>query len=247
MEDGNPYLRLEDVLMPASRCVLSCATVLEEILPLLPEGMSYRELDFGLHLNPQDLKQALQDAIDEASQDADSILLGYGLCSMAVVGLKANGCTLVVPRVDDCIAIFLGSRDAYTAQASREPGTYYLTKGWIEVSDTIFDEYMTLVERYGEALAERMMKLMLKNYTRLAYIDTGHQDQARYQGYARMVADKFQLRYEEIEGADTLVKKLLLGPWDDDFVVVEPGQTITYADFQTSTRVASNSFGALPT
>jgi hypothetical protein len=149
--------------------------------------------------------------------------------------------------VDDCIAIFLGSRDAYTAQAFREPGTYYLTKGWIEVSDTIFDEYMAMVERYGESLAERMMKLMLKNYTRLAYINTGHQDQARYQDYARMLADKFQLRYEEIEGADTLVKKLLLGPWDDDFVVVEPGQTITYADFQTSTRVASKSIAALPT
>ncbi len=233
--------------MSVSRCVLACATVLEEILPLLPEGVGYRELDFGLHLNPQDLKQALQDAIDEISLDADTVLLGYGLCSMAVVGLKANGCRLVVPKVDDCIAIFLGSRAAYTAQASKEPGTYYLTKGWIEVSDTIFDEYLTMVERYGESIAGRMMKVMLKNYTRLAYIDTGHQDQARYQDYARMVADRLQLRYEEIEGANTLVKRLLLGPWDDDFVIVEPGQTITYADFVTSTRVVASSSGTLPT
>ena len=233
--------------MPSSCHVLACATVLEEILPLLPEGMGYEELDFGLHLNPEDLKLALQDAIDKASQHAGTILLGYGLCSMAVVGLKANGCTLVVPRVDDCIAIFLGSRDAYTAQASSELGTYYLTKGWIEVSDTLFDEYQKMVERYGEALAGRMMKLMLKNYTRLAYIDTGHQEQDRYQDYARMVAEQFQLRYEEIKGANTLVKKLLLGPWDGDFVVAKPGQTITYADFQASTRVASNTFSALPT
>ena len=233
--------------MPASCHVLACATVLEEILPLLPEGMGYQELDFGLHLKPEDLKLALQDAIEEASRHADTILLGYGLCSMAVVGLKANGCTLVVPRVDDCIAIFLGSRDAYTAQASKEPGTYYLTKGWIEVSDTLFDEYQKMVERYGKALAGRMMKLMLKNYTRLAYIDTGHQDQDKYQDYARMVAGQFQLRYEEIQGANTLVKKLLLGPWDGDFVVAKPGQTITYADFQSSTRVASNTFGVLPT
>ena len=70
--------------------VLACTTVLEEILPLLPEGMGYLELDFGLHLRPQNLKQALQDAIDEASQEANIILLGYGLCSMAVAGLRAN-------------------------------------------------------------------------------------------------------------------------------------------------------------
>jgi len=233
--------------MPTSYHVLACATVLEEILPLLPEGMGYQELDFGLHLNPEDLKRALQDAIDKASQDADTILLGYGLCSMAVVGLKANGCTLVVPKVDDCIAIFLGSRDAYTTQASREPGTYYLTKGWIEVSDTPFDEYEKMVERYGQALAGRMMKLMLKNYTRLAYIDTGHQDQDRYQDYARRIADKFELRYEEIEGADTLVRKLLLGPWDSDFVIARPGQTITYADFRASTRAASTPPGTSST
>jgi len=75
--------------MHASRTlVLACATVLEEILPLLPEGMDHLELDFGLHLRPQNLKQALQDAIDEASQEADTILLGYGLCSMAVAGLS---------------------------------------------------------------------------------------------------------------------------------------------------------------
>ena len=230
--------------MSAACHVLACATVLEEVLPLLPEGMGYQELDFGLHLNPEELKLALQDAIDKASQEADTILLGYGLCSMAVVGLRANGCTLVVPKVDDCIAIFLGSRDAYKAQASKEPGTYYLTKGWIEVSDTLLDEYQKLVERYGKALAGRMMKLMLKNYTRLAYIDTGHQDQGRYQDYAHRVADKFQLRYEEIKGANTLVRKLLLGPWDGDFVVARPGQTITYADFQASTRAASKALGA---
>jgi hypothetical protein len=99
---------------------------------------------------------------------------------MAVVGLKANDCTLVVPRVDDCIAIFLGSHAAYKEQASQEPGTYYLTKGWIEVSDTPFAEYERLVECYDQERAMRMIKLMLKNYTRLAFIDTGHYDQERY-------------------------------------------------------------------
>jgi len=107
--------------------VIACATVIEEMRPLLVPGVETELLDFGLHINPRELKRALLEAVDAMASRVDTILLGYGLCSMAVVGLQATGCTLVVPRVDDCIAIFLGSGRAYRQQASQEPGTYYLT------------------------------------------------------------------------------------------------------------------------
>ena len=215
-----------------STMVLACATVIEEMLPHLPPDVDYQVLDFGLHIRPQALKQALQEAIDALPDTVETVILGYGLCSQAVVGLCANNCTLVVPRVDDCIAIFLGSDAAYKEQQRAEPGTYYLTKGWIEVSDTLLTEYERAIEQYGEKRADRIMQVMLKNYTRLAFIDTGHYDQTRYRAYARRAADTLNLRYEEVAGSDTLVKKMLFGPWDDDFVVAEPGETITYLDFQ---------------
>jgi hypothetical protein len=214
--------------------IIACATVIEEMLPHLAPGVSYRVLDFGLHIRPEALKRALQEAIDAAAESAEAIVLGYGLCSQAVVGLNANGCTLVVPRVDDCIAIFLGSDRAYREQQGAEPGTYYLTKGWIEVSDTLLDEYERTVERYGQQRADRMMQVMLKNYTRLAFIDTGQHEQERYREYARGTAEKLGLRYEEIPGSDALIIKTLNGPWDDDFVVAYPGETITYLDFKTT-------------
>jgi hypothetical protein len=214
------------------RKVVACATVIEEMLPLLPEDVTYEVLDFGLHLTPEKLRSQLQAAIDAASSEVDTLILGYGLCSMAVVGLRATACTLVVPRVDDCIAIFLGSAAAYREQFGREPGTYYLTKGWIEVGDSPFAEHERLVEKYGPERAQRMTKLMLKNYTRLAFIDTGHYEQERYREYARRTAERFGLRYEEVPGSKALVKKMLYGPWDDDFVVVRPGETIHYAHFR---------------
>lgn len=201
------------------------------MLPFLPADMTYEVLDFGLHLRPGELKRSLQSKIDQASQTADALLLGYGLCSLAVVGLRATTATLVIPRVDDCIAIFLGSRDAYKRQASHEPGTYYLTKGWIEVGDSPFEEYKRLVEKYGEPKADRMMKLTLNNYKRLGFINTGQYEIERYRDYARRMAERFGLRYEEIEGSPALVKKMIHGPWDEEFVVVPPGQTVTYAMF----------------
>ena len=218
----------------ASRRVIACATVIEEMLPHLPADVSYEVLDFGLHLNPASLRQTLQEKIDEASKQADVLLLGYGLCSMAVVGLKATTATLVIPRTDDCIAIFLGSCDAYKTQAKKEPGTYYLTKGWIEVGDTPFEEHKLLVEKYGREKAERMTKLLLKNYTRLALINTGQYEIDKYRAYSQKTAEAFGLRFEEIEGSPALVKKMLFGPWDDEFVVVSPGETVTYQQFTQS-------------
>ena len=220
--------------------VVACATVIEEMLPLLPGCMAYEVLDFGLHLTPEKLRDKLQETIDAAGTEADTVILGYGLCSMAVVGLRATDCTLIVPRVDDCIAIFLGSAAAYKAELNKEPGTYYLTKGWIEVSDTPFEEHKRLVKRYGLKRADRMIGLMLKHYTRLAFIDTGQHEQERYREYTRRAAAKFNLRYEEIPGSSALIKKMLFGPWDDDFVVARPGETISYADFKTTATTMCN-------
>ncbi len=215
----------------ARTLVMACATVIEEMLPLLPPGMQHQVFDFGLHVNPAKLRRTLQDAIDAVSGQYDTIILGYGLCSQAVIGIWATHCTLVVPRVDDCIAIFLGSRAAYRAQSQAEPGTYYLTKGWIEVGDSPFAEYDRMLERYGRERAERIIHLMLANYKRLALINTGQYEMERYCAYARRTAERFGLRYEEIEGSNDLVKKMIYGPWDDDFVVISPGGVIEYEHF----------------
>lgn len=221
--------------------IIACATVIEEMLPLLPPTVPYEVLDFGLHRVPEKLKDALQEAVDRAGEEAETVVLGYGLCAMAVVGLKATNCTLVIPRVDDCIAIFLGSRAAYQEQARQAPGTYYLTKGWIEVNDTLLDEYERLLERYDKARAKRMMRLMLKHYERLVYIDTGFHDRAKYEAYARRVAAEFELAFDVIQGSNELVKRMMFGPWDEErFVVKAPGETITYADFKTTATTTPN-------
>ena len=213
--------------------VVACATVIEEMLPLLPPCMGHKVLDFGLHTDPARLRRALQEAIDEAETDpgVDTIILGYGLCSQGVIGLKSTHSTLVVPKVDDCISIFLGSSAAYRAQTRSEPGTYYLTKGWIEVGESPFSEHEKLVERYGAKRAERVYQLMLKNYTRLALINTGQYEIERYRDHARRTAKRFSLRYEEIEGSTELVTKMIKGPWDEEFVVVQPGEVIMLDHF----------------
>jgi hypothetical protein len=200
---------------------------------MLPPEVQYEALEFGLHLTPDRLRQALQAQID-ASVNADVIVLGYGLCSNGVVGLGARHAQLVVPRVDDCIGIFLGSRVEYQRQFRGEPGTFYLTKGWIECGDTPLTEYEKMVAKYGEETALWLSKEALKHYTRIALIDTGQYGLDRYREYARRVAALYGLRFEEIPGSISLLQKLVAGAWGDEFVVVQPGESVTVDMFLPS-------------
>ena len=215
------------------RCkLIACTAVTDEMSPFIPPRMSYQVLDFGLHTNPKSLKRALQNAINSSAPSIETILLGYGLCSQAVVGLRSGNHTLIIPRVDDCIAIFLGSADEYHRQYCSVPGTYYLTKGWIEFGDTPFSEYDILVKHYGEQIAQRITNQLLKNYARLAFINTGNNELGHYRQRARSMADRFSLRYEEIQGSNAIIKKMLYGPWDDEFIIIPPGKTVSFFDFR---------------
>jgi hypothetical protein len=226
-------MNYEYKLKNPERCkLIACETVMEEMMNIIPPKMKYEVLDFGLHIKPESLKIKLQETVTASSKDADLVILGYGLCSQAVVGLKADNCVLVVPKVDDCIAIFLGSIESYKQQHQKAPGTYYLTKGWIEVGDTPFDGYDEAVKKYGKKRADSIYTQILKNYTRLAFINTGNINLEHYQDYSKNIANRFNLKYEEIQGSDSIAKRLIQGPWDESILVVPPGKSISFLDFR---------------
>jgi hypothetical protein len=211
--------------------VIVCAAVIEEI-GSLPSGMELKVLDFGLHIDPKKLKKAIQQAIDETRSPVEVIVLGYGLCSQAVVGLLSQTFSLIIPRTDDCIALFLGSVEAYRQQNLNAPGTYYLTKGWINAGENPFDEYNRLEQVYGAQRARDILNQIFKNYTRICLINSGHYNMDACREYARYYAQKLNLRFEEIPGSDCFMKALVNGPWDHRFVVVPPGRTISFFDFK---------------
>ena len=220
------------MLDPETCKVIACATVIEEMLSLMPPQMNYEVLPFGLHSNPEKMRTALQNAIDGTPPNVRTILLGFSLCGKGVVGLKTGNRTIVIPKADDCITIFLGSVAQYHEQQRNEPGTLYLTKGWIESGTPLDEQREIMVKRYGEQKAGILFKKMLHGYKRLAFINTGNYELERYRTRSQEIAERLELRYEEIQGNNSLVKKLLNGPWDDDFVVAPPGHTVALSDFR---------------
>jgi hypothetical protein len=212
--------------------LIACATVIEEMLPLIPHQLDYEVLDFGLHSNPERLQKAIQSAIDASSPSIDTILLGFGMCAKATVGLKAGNRTIVVPKADDCITIFLGSAAHYNQQQRNEPGTLYLTKGWIESGTPLDEQREIMAKKYGEEKAGFLFKKMLRGYKRLVFIDTGNYELEQYRSRSKGIAERLDLRYEEIKGDSGLVKKLLNGSWDGEYVVAPPGHVVTLSDFR---------------
>jgi hypothetical protein len=208
--------------------IIACPTVGEELKPLLPNGYALEMLEYGLHNVPESLHAQLQAAIDATGPEYGTILLGYGLCANAILGLNSRGFRLVIPRADDCITLFLGSRQEYLRQLSLAPGTFFLTKGWIECGEDPYTEYCSLRTKYGHEKAYKITRRYIQNYTRLALINSGNYKSEAYRKYAKMVADYFDLIYEEIPGSNGLLDRFISGAWEKGFVVVPPGQVVKY-------------------
>jgi hypothetical protein len=212
------------------KCIIACATVVEELLRMGVEEDELKELDFGLHVYPDKLKETLQREIDAIPGEGD-IVLGYGLCSNAVVGLTSLSHRVVIPRVDDCISLFLGSKQEYLRRLAEEPGTYFMTKGWIEAADHPYNEYVRMVERYGEEKAMRVTKALLANYKRMVLINTGNYHLEECRVIVREMAGALGLNYEEIPGSNRMLRMMLDGVYNSEFIVVEPGEEITLSMF----------------
>jgi hypothetical protein len=219
---------------------LACQ-VFESLLDeFIPEDLADQVgfLDYGLHATPKRLGTTLQTAIDEI-QTPSLVVLGYGLCGNGLRGLRSGQHTLLIPRMDDCISMLLGSHEAYRREFSSAPGTYYLTKGWLEAGSNPLEEYKVYAEEYGPEQAQYVMDLQYQNYERVVLVAHTRADLAAYRGQAKEVAaycEQWGMRYQEILGSDAYVRRLVevasdVSKADSEFLVVPPGGEVSQEDF----------------
>ena len=226
--------------------LIGCRVLMRELYLLCarsPHSVVIHWMNTELHSAPQQkLRPALQaeiDRIEESGEESDAILLGYGLCSMGTAGLVSRKIPLIIPRAHDCITLLLGSRDRYSELFDRySGGIYWYSPGWIEQFKTPgrgYDEqarYMEYVEKYGEDNAEYLIeveKSWTQHYSLAALIEWPELMRDEFDGFTRQAARNGNLEYLRLTGKDTILKKLVFGQWDDDFLRVGPGQKIVYS------------------
>jgi hypothetical protein len=207
--------------------VIACGIMKEELEQFQNNRLSFVFLEQSLHLTPEKMREAIQTEIYKAEQEsAEGILLGYGLCSNGIVGLTSNRLPLIIPRVHDCIALFLGSASRYLEEHQREPGTYYLTRGWIEEGKSPLGTYAEYCKRYKQEMAEWAIREELKNYKRIALIDTGFRITEAQREHGRENARFFKLQYEELKGSLAFFERMVGGSWEQDFIILKPGEEV---------------------
>ena len=220
--------------------VIACQVLQSMLEQLLPDDLAAQVtfLDYGLHRVPNKMTWNLQDAIDSVDEPS-LVVLGYGLCGNGLNGIEAGNHTLLVPRTDDCIAMLLGSRQAYVREFEAVPGTYYLSKGWLESGSHPLKEYEEYVEKYGPAEAEWIMDQQYQHYERLVLVAHNDAEMDKYRPQAQKVArycERWGMRYQEILGSDDYVRRLVevasaLDRADGDFLVILPGGEISQNQF----------------
>lgn len=237
-------------MKPNKIVVIGCAVLgvdMKYAARQLGLAVDFKFLEAGLHERPDLLKQKLQNAIDavSAAGEAGRIVIGYGVCGRGTIGIQSRDIPLSIPKVHDCIAMFLGGAESYRREFKKFPGTYYISAGWHEekavpVSQrklqawygdkrVHFDE---IARQYGDQAADRTITFLnswQKNYQRAAYIDTGSRSGSTYEDHAREMAEAYGWTYEKISGSLDLIEKMLTGTQTtDDILFVEPHHTIEF-------------------
>ena len=222
---------------------------LAQVIPSCPNALDVTFMRQDLHNRPQLLREALQREIDliESGEDLhtnernsdkiEAILLGYGLCSNALVGIQSSRLPLVIPRAHDCVTHFMGSKEKYAAYFEQVKGTFFYTKGWLDLGLDIGQadierkraEYM---ERFDddEDTVEYLLNMdreMLKNYRYVTYITWPGMPNEQGIATARELAEGAGLSLLQYEGSTRLMADFVNGNWnEEDFLILQPGQSL---------------------
>jgi hypothetical protein len=226
--------------------LLACKVLQREICLLIPTCENLIDVTFirqDLHNTPQLLNKALQEEIDKidagidkhtSPETIDAILLGYGLCSNAVTGLRSVKHKLVIPKAHDCITFLLGTREKYNEVFNNNPGTYWYSAGWVENAklpskerlEEIRKEY---IETYGEENAQYLMEMehnWVKDYNTAGFINWEGVNTNEAKNYTQRCARSLKWDFKAYQGSSAFLSDLLNGRWDPKyFLVLEPGST----------------------
>ena len=197
-------------------------------------------LPAGLHdIGAKGMGERIQQAINDAdAPHYDAILLGYGLCGNGLVGLHSERTPLVVARAHDCITLLMGSRRRYRAYFEANAGVYFRSAGWVERAAEMEEQLCglgysasekDLIAKYGQEAGHYLHEQFngyRQKYAKLTYIHSAMEADAEFANRAREEAKEKGWEFEEMNGDDSLFRRLLSGDWDEDFLVVPPGQRI---------------------
>lgn len=231
--------------------VIACKVLYREISLITARSPHYIDVTYmrqGLHNTPKLLNDALKaevqriDARDDLytcppfiGNDFDAIILGYGLCSNGIVGVKSEKYPIIVPKAHDCITLLLGSKEEYNRKFAENSGTFWYTPGWMENSVTPSDDayaklHAEYAAKFGEEEADFIMEASSNwraMYKCAGYIEWEGLPFPECKAKCEQCAKEMGWAFKSFKGEQTLLEEMLSGKWDEKkFLIVPPGKEI---------------------
>ncbi len=207
--------------------IITCRSVAPVLEQMLGSGEALTVLDIALHLQPDRLRRTLMETVAELEIDGSTILLGYGLCGRALEGVVSAKSTLVLPKVDDCVGMLLGSRTRHQQTLAEHPGSYFMEPAWLETELNIFEEMKKGLGHVSPERRRQLLRIALKHYDRLVMLERPQGDQREPERRCRALAGEYDMDFVRLVQDLSLMDKLLHGPWDGpDFIKAAPGVPI---------------------
>ena len=212
-----------------------------------PHIVDVEFLPMMAHVEPDKLRQTISerilDSVDGSARNYDALILGFGLCGNATIGLTCP-IPMVIPRAHDCCTVFMGSKSRFLEAFGDSLSARWCSTGYWERAFTrnsgypAFDQpnnyktseqYMAFLEEYDEETAEYLWQTMhpsIEMKTAFYIRQDGFEYSAAQDGFKSLM-DRDGVELQTVDGSTSLLEALVFGEWDNErFLVVPPGKRI---------------------
>lgn len=199
------------------------------------------------HNEPDKLRTDLQNAINKVNSPGtndriyDRIVLAYGLCGNAIVGLTGS-IPMIIPRMHDCCAMFMGSQERFLEVFGQNLSSSWRSYCYMErcvdfdaniTNHMTHPDFLKLLNEYGKENADYIWQTLHPSIdeknNKAFYIRLEDFEFASQHYRLEYIKQKKQEGYqvETVKGSSKWFVQLINGPWDAKFFLeLLPGHVI---------------------
>ncbi|MCL2046523.1 MAG: DUF1638 domain-containing protein [Oscillospiraceae bacterium] len=200
-----------------------------------------------IHMDPKTLNETLmktiENSLNASNRKYDALILGFGLCGNAAVGLSCS-IPMIIPRVHDCCTVHMGSKERFlevfgNSFSARWCSTGYYERGRLNAigfsdleqlsNHKTTEEYRAYLETYDEETADYIWETLHPKMDEIesVYIEIDGFEYSNTKELYKADMEGADVKLKTVKGDITMLRDLINGNWNNErFLTVPPNKKI---------------------